>query len=430
MKNNKFLKSTLILIVGSLITKVMGFIIKIIYTRIIGSYGISLYTLIVPTYSLMISISNFALPVSLSKLISQNKIRSKEILSSGIYLILFINILFMFVVIFSSGFISVSLLNDPRVKVLLIGASLSMPFMGLACILKGYFYGKQMMMPNSISNVIEQTIRLLFLIFILPKIANESIIKGILSYLLLNIVTELSSIIVFLFLLPKGIKINIKDIKYNKKITKSIFFESFPLVSSRLIGNIGFFFEPIILSNLFKYLNYSSDFFLKEYGIYNGYSLSLLMLPSFIVASLCSALIPEISKYNTIGNTKMIKRRIKQSIVISFMFGLFITLFIFIYRDNLLFLLYKTNLGSNYIAYLSLFFIFYYLEAPLSSILQALDYSKFTFKTTSFGVIIKLATMSILSLFRIGLYSLVVAEAVNIIYVVIRNFMKIKKIVY
>ncbi len=429
MKNNKFFKSTLILIIGSLITKLMGFIIRIIYTRIITSEGISLYTLIVPTYSLMITISNFAMPITLSKLISQNKIRNKYILSQGIYILLTINIILMFLIIFLSTFISNTLLNEPRVKVLLIGASLSLPFAGLACVLKGYYFGKQKMLPNTISNIIEQSIRIIFLLFFLPNIANKSIIKGILSFLLINILTEISSIITFIILLPKNIKINIKDIKLDKQLSKNIFNESLPLISSRIIGNIGYFLEPIILSNTFKYLGYDSSYFTLEYGIYNAYSLSLLMMPSFVIASLCTALIPEISKNYNNNNIKQVKLRIKQSLFISLLFGIITTSIIFIYRDNLLMLLYKTNLGSNYIKYLSIFFILYYLEAPLSSILQALNYSKYTFKTSSIGVLIKLILMFILTLFKIGLYSLLIAEAINIIYVVYKNYTKIKKVV-
>ena len=429
MKNSKFFKSTLILIIGSLITKVMGFIIRIIYTRIITSEGISLYTLIVPTYSLMISISNFAMPITLSKLISQNKIRSKYILSQGIYILLFINIILTIIVIIFSGLIANNLLNEPRVKILLIGASLSLVFAGLACVLKGYYYGKQRMLPNTISNVIEQTIRIIFLLFFLPNIAKKSILNGILSFLLINILTEISSIITFIILLPKNTKISISDIKYDKSLSKNIFNDSLPLISSRIIGNIGFFFEPIILSNIFKLIGYSNDYFLREYGIYNGYSLSLLMMPSFVIACLCSALIPEISKYYSNNNMIMVRKRIKQSLIISLLFGIFTTLIIFINRDNLLILLYKTNLGSNYIKYLSIFFILYYLEAPLSSILQALNYSKYTLKTSSIGVFIKLLLMFVLTLFKIGLYSLLIAEAINILYVVIKNYIKIKKVV-
>ena len=429
MKNNKFLKSTLILIVGSLITKIMGFIIRIMYTRIIGEDGISLYTLIMPSYSLLVTIASFAMPITISKLISEGKIRSKYILSQGIYLLLFISILSMIIVIIFSDFIASTLLNEPRVKVLLIGATLSMPNMALACVFKGYFYGKQKMLPNTISNIIEQTIRIIFIIFFLPYFTNISVIAGILSFLLINIVTEGVSIITFIFLLPKNTSISLKDIRFNKNIASSLFFDSLPLISGKIIGNIGFFFEPIILSNTLKLVGYDSSFFVKEYGIFNGYSLSLLLLPSFIISSLCTALIPEISKNYSQNNIKKVKRRIKQSLFISFIFGLSITLFIYFKKDFLLKLIYNTNLGSNYISALSIFFVLYYLEAPLSAILQAMNYSKFTMKTTTFGVFIKLILMFLLSFLRIGLYSLVIAEAVNIIYVVYKNYFKIKKII-
>ncbi len=428
MKNNKFLKSTMILILGSLIVKILGFIIRILYTRTIGEEGISLYTLIMPTYSLIVAISGFAMPIAISKMISQGKIRSKFIMSQGIYILLFINIITMTIIIISSSFIANTLLSEPKVKVLLIGATLAMPNMAIACILKGYFYGKQNMVPNTISNVIEQLIRIIFIIFFLPYFTNKSIILGILSFLLLNIITEGASIITFLILLPKNIKISIKDIQYDKKIAINLFSESYPLITGKIIGNIGFFLEPIILLNTFKYLGYSSDFFIKEYGIYNGYSLSLLLMPSFIITALCTALIPEISKNYSLKNYKLVKKRIKQSIIICLSFGIIITLFIFFKRDYLLNLLYKNTSGTYYIKYLSIFFILYYLEAPLSAILQALNKAKYSMKITTIGVLIKLIAMFLLSFLKIGLYSLVIAEAINIIYIVYKNITKINKV--
>ena len=425
---NKFYKSTFILILGGLITKILGFIIRVIYTRNIGVLGISLYTLIMPTYSLIITISSFAMPITISKLVSSHTSRSKDILSTSIYIILFISFITMFLIIFFSDFIANILLNEPRVKVLLIGSILSLPPMSLACILKGYFYGKQRMFINTISNIIEQLIRIIFIIFFLPYFTNISITYGVLSFLLINILTESASIITFILFIPKNIKITIKDIKFNKDISHTIISESLPLVSTKIIGNIGYFLEPIILSNTFKYLGYNSSYFLKEYGIYNGYCLSLLLLPSFIIQALCTSLIPEISKYNSNNNIKLVKKRSYEAIILSFIIGLIITLIIYIYKDNLLIILYKTTEGSTYIKYLSLFFILYYLEAPLSSILQALNYSKYTFKTTSIGVLIKLIIMFILCLFKIGMYSLLIAECINIIFVVYKNYYKLKKV--
>ena len=51
MKKEKFLISTIILIIGGAITKILGMVIRIIMTRIVGTEGISLYMLIFPTLS-------------------------------------------------------------------------------------------------------------------------------------------------------------------------------------------------------------------------------------------------------------------------------------------------------------------------------------------------------------------------------------------
>ena len=40
MKKNKFIKSTLILILGGFITKILGMLIKIVITRALGTEGI------------------------------------------------------------------------------------------------------------------------------------------------------------------------------------------------------------------------------------------------------------------------------------------------------------------------------------------------------------------------------------------------------
>ena len=46
---NKFIKSTIILMFGGLITKILGMIIKIALTRAVSTKGIGLYSLILMT---------------------------------------------------------------------------------------------------------------------------------------------------------------------------------------------------------------------------------------------------------------------------------------------------------------------------------------------------------------------------------------------
>lgn len=426
MKKNLFIKSTLILILSGFLTKILGFIIKVIYTRIIGEYGISLYSIAVPTYSLLLTIATLAIPISISKLVSENKGRSIRILTSAAFLIISINLVLVFVIFLTKDFLAINLLKEPKASPIIMAFALTLPFVSISSVLKGYFAGKQNMVPHATSNIIEQIVRLIIILVVLPILKKKSDMLAILGLILLTIISEISSIIVFLFFLPKKINFNTKILP-SKKITKDILDISIPTVSGRIIGNIGYFFEPIILTNLLLFSGYNNSYILSEYGAYNAYSLALLTMPSFFIGAIATSLLPEISKFNGNNNLKMVKRRIHQSIIFSLIIGIFFSLLIFIFRDKLLFSLYNTTKGSDYIKVLAPFFVLFYLEGVLTSSLQALGYAKVTMNITLYGVIIKLFIMAILSLCHIGIYSLVIAEIINIFFVVFFNFKYLKK---
>ena len=427
MKKNKFLVSTLILILGGMFTKFLGFIIKVVYTRILNDDAISLYMLVMPTYSLLITTASLALPIAISKLVAEGKKAIKLAFNTGI-IILLVNFIIITIMILSSSFIANNLLNEPRCKYLLIACSLTLPFISISSLIKGYFFGKQKVHPYAISNVLEQVIRLIIIYLVLPILLNKSIMHAVIGLILLSIISEISSIIIFMFFMPKKFTITKKDISIDKVYIKDILNTSLPTVSSKIIGNIGFFFEPVILTNLLIFSGYSSKYVILEYGAYNAYSLGLLTIPAFFINALCQILVPEISKYH--NNLKIIRRRIMQSVSFSFLLGIISSTIIFIFRDTLLNLVYNTSNGSNYIKVLAPVFVLFYLEAPLASSLQALGKSKLSMKITIIGVIIKLSFLSILSLCHIGIYSLIISEIINIIVVVYLNFHYIKKFVF
>lgn len=424
--NNVFVKSTLILILSGFLTKILGFIIRIVYTRIIGEYGISLYTIATPTYSLLLTIATLSIPISISKLVSENKGRSINILISAVFLILGINAILIIFILLTHNFIASTLLKSPEASPILIAFALTLPFVSISSVLKGYFAGKQNMVPHATSNIIEQIVRLIIIIIVLPILMKKSVMQAVLGLILLTIVSEISSIIVFLIFLPKKIKIPNK-IKPNISITKDILAISIPSVSSRVIGNIGYFFEPIILTNILLYTGYSNGYILAEYGAYNAYSLSLLTMPSFFIGAIATSLLPEISKYYTNHNIIMVKRRIKQALLFALIIGISSSFLIFTFRDTLLFTLYNTTKGSNYIKILAPFFVLFYLEGVLTSSLQAIGKAKVSMNITLIGVIIKLLVMTILSFCHIGIYSLVISEIVNILFVVLLNFKAIHR---
>lgn len=425
MKKNLFIKSTLILILSGFLTKMLGFIIKVVYTRIIGEYGISLFTIATPTYSLLLTISTLAIPISISKLVSENKGRSIRILTSATFLILSINFLLILIIFLTKDFIATNLLKEPLASPILMAFALTLPFVSISAVLKGYFAGKQNMVPHATSNILEQIVRLIIIVTILPILMKKSVMYAVLGLILLTILSEISSIIVFLYFLPKHINYK-TNLLPSKKHTKDILNISLPTVSSRIIGNIGYFLEPIILTNLLLFSGYTNAYILREYGAYNAYSLALLTMPGFFIAAISTSLLPEISKFHGERNSSMVKRRIKQSLLFALLIGTFFSFIIFTFRDKLLFTLYNTTNGSDYIKILAPFFVLFYLEGVLTSALQALGHAKITMNITLWGVILKLLVMAILSLCHIGIYSLVIAEIINILFVVLINFKYLK----
>ena len=430
MKNNKFIKSTIILIVGGFITKILGFIIRIVYTRIVGEEAISLYTIITPTYSLFISIAAGFLPISISKLVAENKKNNQKILFNSFILIMIVDLILILIGIIFSKTIAINLLKEKRSLILIYGIIITIPFISLSSIFKGYYIGKQKMHPNVISNIIEQLVRLVMIITWIPKLNKLNIVYSVLALIVMSVITELLSCLVFIMFLPKNATLIKQNMKVSKTYLKDILRVSIPLTSGRLVGNIGFFLEPILLTNILLYRGFSSSYIISNYGIYNAYAISLLAMPNFFIMAISSAIIPEVSKYYTKGNIKMVHKRFRQAIYISLLLGFCFSFFILLFRNQLLLILYKTTKGSDFIKILGPVFVLFYLEGPISSTLQAIGLTKQTFIITVIGIIIKLIIMSIFAYMKFGIYCLIIAEIINIFTVVILGGLKIKKVLF
>ncbi len=423
---NKFLKSTIILLIGGCITKIIGLIIKVLTTRTIGLDGISLLSMINPTYSLLMTLANFNFLVSTSKRISSNA-EPKKVIINSCYIMFILNLILIIFMLLSTRFISNNLLKNKATYYPLIACTITLPFISLGYIVKGYFYGKQNVAPHMISNVLEQLLRLFIISTILPKIIKFGNIVTITVLMLINILSESFSIIILLLYIPKNKVIKKEDIKYNHNETKEILSISLPSISGRLLGNIGFFLEPILLTSILLKTGSSINYITEEYGIYNVYVIGTLLFPSFIISAISNSLLPEISKHQATNNSNLIKKRIKESLLMSFIIGLICTIIIFFGAELILRILYDTDKGLSYIKLLCPFFILYYLESPLCSILTGLNKIKTCTIISTTGIIFKLLIMIILGLFHFKIYSLIIAEIFDIVYVTLLNYLALKK---
>ena len=427
MKKNKFIKSTIILIIGGFITKMIGMLIKIITTRNLGSEGIGLYMLIMPTFSMFIAISQLGLPVAISKLVAEEKRNNKRILSSSIPLSLLVNILIFIFISILAPYLSNNLLHDNRTKLAIISIAFVLPFISLSSIARGYFFGKQKMLPHVISNITEDIVRLLILIIGIPISLKKGIEYALSFIILSNIASELTSILILYFFLPKNFVIKKEDIKIDKLNIKDLLSIGIPTTIGRFIGNIGYFFEPILITTIMLKLGFNNTYIVSEYGIISGYVMPLLTLPSFFTSAISQALIPVVSKNYANNNLKETKRKIKQALFFSLLIGIPATIIFITIPEIPLKIIYNTNEGINYIRFLAPICLLLYIQSNLASSLQAMGKAKDSLKGTTIGMITRLLGLFIFLNLKLKLWSLVFAQSLSIILVTCFDAYKVKK---
>lgn len=428
MKKEKFITSTIILMIGGLLTKVLGMIIKIIMTRIVGIEGTGLYMLIFPTFALFMTISQLGFPTAISKLVSEDKYNNKNIVFSIIPFSLILNIILMIIIILIAPILSNDLLKDSRCYYPILAIGLVLPFDTLSSILRGYFFGKQRMVPHVVSNITEQITRLILITITIPTLLDKSLVYAVSGLILVNVISELMSSLVLFFFLPKKFKITKKDIRPDPLNLKAILGISLPTTGSRIIGSIGYFLEPIILTFVLLKTGYSNSFIIQEYGIISGYVLPLLLLPSFFTGAISQALLPVVSKAYANNNKLYIKKEIKQAIYFSLLIGIPVTLIFEIIPDIPLKLIYNTNLGIPYIRFLAPVCLIQYIQSPLASSLDAIGKSKINMNTTIIGMSIRIISLLTFSVFKIGIWGLILGISISTIYITWYNYKKLYQI--
>lgn len=425
---SKFFKSTFILLIGGFITKILGMLIKIAMTRLLGTKGIGMYMLVSPTFMLLISLASLGLPVAISKLVAENKRNNKNLVFLCFPITIIINLIIMLVLIFFSKTIAINLLNEEKITYAICSIGFVLPFISISSILRGYFFGRQMMIPHVVSNVCEDLVRLIVIIIGVPIFLIKGIEYALAFIVLSNIISELSSIFILFFFLPKNFKITKQDLILDKKNIKTILNISIPTTGSRLIGNIGYFLEPIIMTYFLLKNGYDNNFIINEYGIINGYVMPLVLLPSFFTLAISQALIPIVSYNYSHNNLKYTEKKIKQGILLSLLIGIPSTIIFLTIPEIPLKLIYNTNSGINYIKVMSIVCLLHYIQSPISSSLQAMGKASDSMKGTLYGMLIRTITLIIGCNLKIGMWGIILATSINIIFVTLYDYKKVKKL--
>lgn len=427
IRKSTFIKSTIILIIGGALTKLLGMVIKIVMTRAIGTEGIGIYMLISPTFMLLIALAQLGFPIAISTLVATDKKNNKNLVFSIIPISLLLNTILLVIVFLISHTLATNLLHEERCYLGILSMAFVLPFVSISSILRGYFFGKQRMIPHVVSNVIEDLVRLLILAFGIPYFLSFGLEYAVAFIILSNIFSELTSILILFFFLPKQFKLSKQDFIPQKQNIKDVFSISLPATGSRLIGNIGAFFEPIILSFILLRIGYSNHFMVTEYGILNGYIMPILLMPSFFTMAISQALIPTISKAYSHGHYAYAKGKLRQAIGFSLLIGIPMTILFELIPEFALKFIYNTTEGVTYLRVLAPVFLIFYIQAPLTATLQAMGKAKEAMAGTLQGMILRTVLLLFLSTLRIGMYGLIIASSFNILYVTLHQYKYVKK---
>ena len=412
-KNNLLIKNIIILLVSGALAKVLGMLGKIIYTRIVGVNVVGLYTMITPTFMLIISICQFSFPISISKISAEEKYDNKSLLKSAYFVGSIISIILIIILILTSNLIALSLHNKFLAPAIL-SISAIIPFVMISSVQRGFLHGKEDMLPASITNVTEEIIKIILILFLLPIAISKGDITSVIFLILFNVITESSNILFMQKAISKNYISNKKG-KVNKKIIKEILSISIPTTSVRLIASIGFFLEPIILTNTLLSSGYSPNYITMEYGIINSYIVPLLSIPSFFSISIASALLPNITKAYANKKYDEFNRKLLKLMFLSMLVGAVCLTIILIFPNEILKLVYNVNFGINYIYLIGPFFLILYMQPTLSVALQAMDKTNKLFLTSTISVIIKYSALYVLGKIGFGMNALIFAMIAGIV---------------
>ena len=315
MKKNSFIEGTIVATMGIFLVKVIGIIYVIPLNAIIGEQGGALYGYGYTIYQLFLSISSAGFPFAISKITSEyNALGYKKAISNtykiSLKLISVISILIFFILFIFA----------PQIGKLIIGkategntyqdigfvirmvsfAILVVPFLGVT---KGLLQGYKYITPYSISQVIEQVVRVIIILvgtYVSLKVlhlplkigvgiaVSAAFFGGLAAYIYLKIKIKKAN------LLPKNV-LDDEVVISSSEIIRKILMYSIPFIMISLVNNLYTTVDMILLSRTMNdLLHLKSSVVDSIVGVYTTWGIKLNNIILAVSTGLVTSLIPNI----------------------------------------------------------------------------------------------------------------------------------------
>lgn len=453
MSKNTMIRGTVLLTAATFISKFLGMLYTIPFESLVGAAGGKLYGLAYGPYTIFISLSTIGIPLAVSKFVAKYNSLGDYQTSHRMYKLALRLMLISGVVSFLSLFLGANLLaniyipansegitvEDVAMVIRMVSfALLIIPGMSIT---RGFFQGHQSMGPTAISQVVEQIVRIGFLlasVYIVIHFFDGTITTAVGFATFSAFVGAIASAIVLFWYWKRRKKyLNVylerQRVKPTKISTRDLFKELFsyagPFVFVGLAIPLYQQIDAITFTRTLMNLGYEQAIIDNSFSNINLYGHKLIMIPITLATGMSLSALPTLTKSYVDRNKKALFQQINQSLQIIMLLILPSVIGMSLLSNEIWGSFYSINefidLNGQLLSWYAPVALFFSLFTVTSSILQSINQQRYAIYSLVLGIILKVAlNIPLLNLF--GPRGAVIATGIASLVTVICNLWRIK----
>lgn len=399
-----FIRGTFILMLAIFLSKLLGFVFRIQFMRIAGEEAVGIYMTAYPAFIFFLSLVQLGIPIAIAKLIAAHEAKKDQeeiraVMKSATLLTVFTGIAFIPVAILFIPFLAERLLENEFAIYTLYTSIIIIPVAAFGSLIRGYFQGIARIEETAWSQLLEQTLRIALITWMLPLFYDENSSAWNAAFAMG--ITLLAEVACACYLWFKYRQHQKRQKTPRTQIARypfePILAIALPASGSKLFGTFTWFLEPIIFLRALTVSGLSAIQATTLYGVISGVFIPLLLFPSFIPYALAVVLIPAVSSAIAANHVQKLQTRIQLALRLSALTGTFAAVIFFLHGQLFAEKLFKVADDGQYMKLLAPVFFFYYIQSPLYAILQAIGEAKAGMLNSIYGGIAKLGVMFILA---------------------------------
>ena len=294
------IKQTMLLSASHFIVRVMGFILRIWLSRELGAQAIGLVELASSAQMLLITPVVSGLPAAVSRMCAKSdRPRQVRILRCALALSVGTGTLFML----CAFLLRVPLalwLGDIRTLPALLVYLPCIPILGASCALNGYYYGTGHPAPPALSEILEQTVRLLLCMRLIRLLGGFPMTLRAALPAAAALIGETAGLMLMLLLAAKAILFAHAEGSW-RQVIKEMLGLALPLTGMKLVSSLMRTVQSAMLPLRLQISGLNAQEAIARLGMMSGIMMPVFSLPSFITCSLCMVAAPEMTRRQTSG---------------------------------------------------------------------------------------------------------------------------------